>query len=431
MSLTRNQIIIVGAGALVVLFLVLLFTGVIPGLRQTTTKNLPKVNISAWGVFDTTSVFANAIARYQQAHQNVRITYTQMNEMTYEKDLVNALAAGQGPDIFMFQNSWLPKHYNKITPLPATRLSFTDFQNAYPAVVAQDFSSNGVIYALPLYVDTLALLYNRDFFDKKAVALPPRTWEEFDSLVPRLTEVNKNTGEITKAAAAIGGSAKSVNRMFDLLSALFLQNGTQMTDAQFTSAIFANPQGIGALKFYVQFANPSSPLYTWNDNLHYSLDSFANGDTAMIFNYAYQLSALKKKNPFLNVAVVPLPQSDPNAPVVSANYFGLTVSNKSIDAVTAWDFIASLAFNADSAREYSNLSGHPPALRSLINESLTDPALGVFAKQALIARSWPEIDNTAVEQTFSSMVESVLHGQATADGAVRKAQDEISQLMRR
>jgi multiple sugar transport system substrate-binding protein len=432
MPLTRNQIAILGAGALVVVFLILLFTGIIPGLREdVNTGNLPKVQLTFWGVFDDPSVFKNAISRYAQAHQNVRIEYRQMNEATYESDLLNALAAGNGPDILMIRNTWIPKHYNKITPVPATQLSFTDFQRSYPAVAIQDFTSQGAIYSIPLYIDTLALLYNRDFFDRKAVALPPTTWEGFEALIPRLREVNQNTGEIVKAAAAIGGSSKSVNRSFDLLSALFLQNDTQMTDAQFTSATFANPQGVQSLQYYLQFANPNSPLYTWNDTLHYSIDNFAEGDVAMIFNYAFQVSALKKKNPFLNVVAAPLPQSNPDSPVTAANYWGLAVSNKSQNIATAWDFILSLAYNTDSAREYRELSGHPPALRTLINESLNDSALGVFARQALIARSWPEIDDVAVEQSFSNMVDSALRGQSTPSAALQKAEDEVTQLMRR
>ncbi len=432
MPLTRNQIVIVGAGALVVVFFILLLTGIIPGFREdVNTGNLPKIELSFWGVFDDLSVFKNAIDRYTQAHPNVRIEYTQMNEATYEKNLLDALAAGNGPDVLMFQNTWVPKHYNKIVPVPATQLSFTDFQRSYPVVATQDFTSNGAIYALPLYIDTLALLYNRDFFDRKAVALPPTTWEGFETLIPRLREVNQNTGEIVKAAAAIGGSSKSVNRAFDLLSSLFLQNNTQMTDAQFTTATFSSPQGLQSLRYYLQFANPSSPLYTWNDTLHYSIDNFAEGNVGMIFNYAFQVSALKKKNPFLSVVVAPLPQSDPENPITAANYWGLTVSNKSQNAITAWDFILSLAYNTDSAREYRQLSGHPPALRTLISESLNDSQIGVFARQALIARSWPEVDDVAVEQSFSDMVGSVLRGQSTADAALQKAEDEVTQLMRR
>ena len=53
----------------------------------------------------------------------------------------------------------------------------------------------------------------------------------------------------------------------------------------------------------------------------------------------------------------------------------------------------------------------------------------MFAKQALTARSWPQVDNVFVEQAFSQMIQDVLSGQLTVREALEKAQSAITARM--
>ncbi|MEK7520757.1 MAG: extracellular solute-binding protein [Patescibacteria group bacterium] len=439
---SKNQLIVIGAVAAVAVFFILVFTGVIPGLQEDPRKKYPPVELAFWGVFDDPSVYNDVFNLYRKRFPNVTINYYLKNAETYEKDLVNALAAGKGPDVFMIHGSWLPKHYEKLASVTEQQLPIADFRNFFPQVVEQDFAPDGKIYALPLSIDTMALFYNKDFFDRKGVALPPATWKEFENLVPRLRELNPDTKKIEKAAAAIGGTDRSVNRASDLIALLMLQGGAKMTDDAFTRAVFSEtisvpgggnaPAGLNALNFYAQFANPTSPYYTWNDNLHYSIDNFAEGTTAMMFNYYYQAGALKTKNPFLNFAVAPMPQpAGALQPVNYANYWGYAVSVKSQNAWWVWDLLAFMTTNEEATAAYLKTTGKPPALRTIINAKLNDPDFGVFARQALTARSWPQVDNLAVEKSFSDMIRLVVTGEAPPEAALRRAEEEITALMKR
>ena len=435
-KLTRNQKIIVGAVGLIVLVFVLIFAGVIPGLRPGTKQRL-KADLEFWGVFDSKNTYQTVVDQFQSLYPDVRINYRQFDPQTYESELINAMAASRGPDIFMLHNTWLPKHYDKISPLPSEKLNIAAYgDRLFPKVVKADFTSGDVIYAFPLSVDTLALIYNKDIFDQSGIALAPTTWLEFQNIVPGLRILDA-TGKISRAAAAIGGSEKSVNRATDLLGLLMLQAGVQMTDQDFTRATFSQPlsggfpAGLNALEFYTRFANPINFDYTWNEALHYSLDSLSEGSSAMIFNYAYQLANLKAKNPLLNLGVAPIPQNNPAKAVNYANYWGYTVSNKSRHPNLAWDFILLLTTNQDNAKAYLQETQKPPALRFLINEYLNDPEIGVFAKQILTAGSWPQIDNNKIETIFSDMIESVISGRQTATTALDQAEAQISQLMRK
>lgn len=444
MNLSKNQIIIIGGIGLIILFFILLFLGVIPGLKQSNTGgNFGSINngsetiVNFWGIADSdddVKAVRAVIEEYQKINKGVRIDFTPFDDaQTYEKTLLNALATGKAPDIIAFHNTWLTKHYDKIIPIPETVFSLSALQQLFPQVVEQDFvlrqaQDKSSIAALPLYIDTLALLYNKDAFDAKSISLPPTTWQTFQNLVPYLREVNL-LNQITKPASAIGGSEKNIDNASDLLNLLMMQFGGKMID-DYGKTSFGR-EGLPALNFYLQFSNPNSPYYTWNENLRYSLNSFSDGSTAMIFNYASRIPLIKAKNPYFNVGIAPMPQPFDVAqgkPINYADYWGLSVSNQSRQSDLAWNFILFAAANPQTAEIYLQAAKKPPALRSLIQKYINDPELGVFSRQALTARSWRQPDSAMVKQIFSNMIESILSGKISPQQGLEQAESEINGL---
>ena len=474
MNPTRNQIIIIGAIGLVAIFFILVFLGVIPGLKKSgsgggfqTPGNDKKTAVNFWGIIDNDNdrtAIQSLIEEYQKTNQGVKIDFTAFdNAKNYEKALLNALATGKAPDIFMFHNTWLPKYFDKITPLPEIAFPLSQLRQLFPQVVEQDFvlqqthsASSGqaqdksLIVALPLYIDTLALLYNKNIFDGKAIALPPTNWQSFQNMIPYLRETNLSN-QIIKPAAAIGGSEKSIDSASDLLNLLMMQLGSLATDNY--GKISFSREGLPALDFYLQFSNPNSPYYTWSDNLKYSLDSFSEGSTAIIFNYASRIPLIKSKNPYLNIGVAPMLQSfgaaqdksfgtaqdksfgaaqdkpaNANQPINYADYWGLSVSNQSQYSDLSWNFILFAATNPQANEVYLQTAKKPPALRSLISKYINDQELGIFSRQALTARSWRQPDSATVKQIFSDMIESILNSRLNTENALRQAENEINSL---
>ena len=423
MQFTRQQLIFLGVvGAIVLIFLIIFFAG---GRRSSTER----VELTVWGIDDETA-WDNAILQYRKLHSNVRIEYTQINPENYEEELVNVLAADRGPDIFMFNSRWLYRHGDKIAAFPSEKISLSAFSELFPKVAEQDFLYNEQIYALPLSVDTLALVYNRGIFDRQGVALAPTTWEEFQVLIPRLRTINKQ-GEVTLAAASIGGSSENIPNATDILSLLMFQAGATKTDKRLgtTKIDLDTKEGETVLSFYTRFTSPTSTSYTWNGSFEPSIDSFAGGKTAMVFAYAYQLPRIKEKNPFLDYGIGPALQIDPGNPINIANYWGLAVSTKSLSQNAAWDFAVFAATDKNNATSYLGTTGRPPALRSLINDHLRDKNLGVFAGQALTARSWIQVDDAAFQRILDRAIKRTLEGTSPYK-ALKQADAEMSQLER-
>jgi multiple sugar transport system substrate-binding protein len=426
--------------------------------------NKYKVDLEVWGVSDDSDAYTEIFKDYKQLNPNVaNIIYKKQRIETYQKDLIDALASGKGPDIFLISNTWVPTFSNKIAPAPKTILTEQKFRSDFVDVCANDFISDGKIYAVPLSVNSLALYYNRDLFNAAGIASPPKTWDEFTADVEKIARINA-LGEISPAGAAIG-TTSNINRSTDVLAMLMLQNGTQMRDDSGRVDFSGSEAAKKALEFYTGFAKNSAPNYTWNSQLHYSIDAFSEGTLAMMFNYSWQIPVIKSKSPKLNFAVAEIPQRTLGTPVNYANYWGYAVAGSKLvvaDAKSklapvtndlriaeAWKFLTYLTTKADTqmtaptsattvtkkpasgldpAEKYLEKTQQPSARRDLIEAQKSDVELGVFAKGNLIAKSWMQVDPVATEAIFAEMIDSVNRGAASVADALSIAEERIKKL---
>lgn len=430
------------------------------GLRDNSSQYT--VTLEVWGVFDDSDVYESALAKYQEINPHVKIEYKKFNIDTYKQDIIEAMAAGNGPDIFMVRNSWIPSFQDKIIEAPDTlAIDERSFRNAFVDVVADDFiSADKKVYSVPLSVDSLGLYYNKDLFNAAGILNPPKTWDEFNQDVALLSKVD-GFGNVVQSGAAMG-TAYNINRSTDILSALMFQKGDVFNNIQEASDIkWGNAKSV--FDFYTQYTNTSSVLYSWNPRMHYSIDAFYEGQTAMMINYSWQYATLKKKNAKLNIATAPLPQFSSNAPANYANYWGYVVAkNKQfgpevtdiatqnkIRVFESWQLLKYMTFpnngkfifqnalsgntlevalTSDFAKDYVEKTGKPAARRDLIEKQKTDVVLGPFAEGNIIAKNWQQTNPEAIEGILAEMIDSVNRGESATDSALRVAGERISRI---
>ena len=424
-QLTRKQIITFGAIGLGVLILILVLIGFLPGRRGG-----DRVSLEFWGI-DDEKVWEPTIKSFRRVYPEVSIDYTEVDPDSYESDLVNALAAGRGPDVFMFKSTWLSKHQNKLYPAPTSKISADTVSGLFPQVVLADFVSDERVYALPVSVDTLALVYNRDIFDRKGVALPPKTWSDFEAAIGKLRAFEG--GNLTLAGASIGGVSRNIPNTPDILSLLLIQRGSLVISPDLGKVDLTDRTAEEAVTFYLNFGDPESSVYTWNSNFDSSIEAFADERAAMILAYADELSEIEERNPSIDLAVSQTPQFTLAEPINFAKYWGLAVSSTSaVEArAAAWDFVIFATTDETSATGYLKATSRPPALRFLINQYLNDSNFGVFAGQALTAKSWPQPDENKVKSIFDKMIESVSAGELSLKEALERAEVELNILLRK
>jgi multiple sugar transport system substrate-binding protein len=437
------------------------------GCQQPNPKQY-RINLEIWGFDDTSDTFAEIIDIYKKIDPNIQgIEYKKLSADTYKKELIDAMAAGQGPDIFLIHNTWLPSFSDKMLPSSKEIVNEQKIRKDFVDVVANDFIDKSQVWAIPLSVDSLALYYNKDLFNAASITTPPKNWDDFVADVGILTKVD-SYGEISRSGASLG-TAYNINRATDVLDLMMFQNGTKMTDTDgtitFDRSQIANGKpvspGENALTFYTDFAKNGSSKYTWNRNMHYSIDAFSEGNLGMMFNYSWHIKTIESKSPKLNFSVAPVPQFTEGTPVNCANYwaYGVAknkVSTKNSTNVTneirageAWKFLTFLTTksdtpisvktnvegitsvsnsNFDAASVYAKKTGKPAARRDLIEIQKSDPKIGVFATENLIAKSWRQTDPDAMEQIFSEMIDQVNRGQSNVHDALLTASRRAQQL---
>lgn len=382
-------------------------------------KAAEPINLTFWQAYDDSDAFTEIITNYRALHPNVNIEYKKFRYEEYESQLINAWAEDRGPDIFAIHNTWVKKYQSKIEPLPAETvmayfvqkpglsselvpelrasrsLTTRELKTNFADVVASDVVlEDGLIYGLPLSVDTLALYYNRDLLNSAGIAAAPAYWNrDFQQAVKKMTKQDPKKGLVQSGIAL--GTSKNINRASDILSVLMMQNGATMNDGDRITFNMVPPTitsgynpGLEALRFYTDFANPNKEVYSWNDEQPNALDAFTSGNLAMMLGYSFNLEQIRAQAPKLNFGVAKLPQIEGNQIQTNfANYWVVSVSKKTKYKDASWDFVQFMT-KKENADLYLKKTGKPTALKAGITDQKEDEYLGPFAEQILSAKSW-------------------------------------------
>ena len=424
--LSRIPIAIIIIIAVILVIILLAFLGIIPGLKP---SRPPPVTLELWGIEDEEKVFEGIIRSFHQENLHISINYSRFDADTFENTLVNRMAEGRGPDIFMLRNSSIFKHRDKIFSLPQRSLKFTprDFSKIFTDKTAEDLiDKKGEIIGLPLFTDTLALFYNKDIFNTAGIAEPPRNWEEVVELSRKLTKIDPSGGDIIRSGIALG-SFDNVEHALEIISALILQRGDSIINSK-TGGVELREGTKDAFSFYTSFADQTKQNFSWSSRLANSFDALAEEKSTMAFGFSGDIKKILAKNPHLNLGVISFPQlKNARLPLSYAAYFFPTVSKFSKHRLESWQFIL-FAVSGDSAKEYLEKSNRPPARRDLLSQVPQNPLLEVFYKQSLIAQSWPIPDYEAVNRLFGEAVQTILT-QRDISKPVEKMESQLKLLL--
>lgn len=443
------------------------------GLRDNSQGTPYSMPLEVWGVFDDSDAYTPLFQQYRGVNPFIgNISYRKFGEETYKKELLSALAAGNGPDIFAIRNSWMGEFQDKIVPAPEYQVTEKEVRDHFVDVVAYDFidPSDQKIYGLPLSVDSLALYYNRDIFNAAGITTPPKTWQELLAMTPKLTQIDQY-GNIIQSALAFGTS-DNVNRAPAILLGLMFALGAEIDDQYGRVNFFRTDAAQKAFEYYMLFSDVRSSAYTWNANMHYSIDAFYEGRLAMMVNYSWRYETLRQKNAKLNMAVAPFPRFEGMVPQNYADYWTFVVAknhdisseNQNIEKMLpadkgirnelrkheAWQLLTymamphpegqitirngltgnpavfTLAF--DPAEKYLEWTRKPAARRDLIEKQRSDPVLGPFAVANLTAKNFRQVDADAIEKIINDIIRSVNLGEIPLKEGLSLMQQRIGTL---
>jgi multiple sugar transport system substrate-binding protein len=427
----------IGGGLLILLVVALLMMAMVKPTNPNVTIPTGNAELIWWKTFETSENLQDLVNEYQQLHKNVKITFVKKDIAGFEKELIESLAAGNGPDIFSIHNDWLPKHADKISAMPTSMMSIKQFKDAFVDVAFADFVKEDKIYSLPLSVDVLAMYYNKDLLNSASIYEVPKTWPDLVKIVSKLTTQTR-PGVFDRSAVAMG-TGGNINRAVDILTLLMLQNGTEFYNSDLRSCTIGdnadgqanyNP-GVSALEFYTQFANPAKTVYNWNSKSENSIDAFTQGKLAFMFGYAYLIPTIKAKAPNLNWDLAPVPQPAEDVLKVNiANYWGESVSRNAKYPALAWDFL-NFATQKQNLQKYYAKHNLPSSRKDILATQAQDTEIGVFADNALTAKSVYKKDANSFEGIFLKMIDDVILRNFTPSEAVNNAVQQMNLILQK
>ncbi len=384
-------------------------------LPRFTSSTNGKVTLVYWGIWEDKKVMQPLIDGFEKQYPNITIDYEEQDikqllahNQAYPKLVASRINAGNGPDIFRFQNTWYPMLSGVLAPFTQNVMSTQDYTNTFFPVVTNDLVHNGAIYGVPLSIDTLALYVNPEIFQSTKV---PTDWNDFYATAKDLT-VKGSDGTITTAGAAMG-TMDNVTHASDIVGLLLADSNVTPTTISDNTT-----NAEKALLYYTNFANSSGAI--WNDTLPPSIQMFAKGNLAMYIGYSWDLYTIRSLNPTLKFTVYPMPALYGTKRTV-ANYWAEGVSVKSKYPKESMLFMQYLSQKQTQQLFYTSAAkvrgfGEPYARKDLADTLKGNTMLYPFDEQGSDAVSTVFMDNT-FDDGINTESTKALHSAITQAGA--------------
>jgi ABC-type glycerol-3-phosphate transport system substrate-binding protein len=425
------QIILVVVFIAFAIFGVLVFSGAIPIGGD--DANTGKGSVTMWGTVKG-SVMAPLLEDFNTENTSYVLRYVEKSPDTFDQNLLEALASGQGPDMFLLTDNLAVHYANKIVTIPYQSYPVANFKTNFAGAADVFLSSKGIL-AFPLLIDPLVMYYNRSILDAIGIVTPPTSWSDFKTISQKLT-VKDESNKILKSGAALGHYSNVVHAK-NILATLFMQAGNPIVTEKnglLTSVLYdvtANFDLYSVLQFYVDFADPLKSTYSWNKSFPNSSDAFSAEDLAFYFGYASELSSFINQNPNQNFSIAPIPQiKGASFKLTGARVVGVAISSFSKNFNTAFLAAGQMA-SGTFAHKLAQALGVAPARRDLLAQKPNDMYSPVFYDSSLFARSWLDPSSSDTDDIFRGMIDGVLSNNLSTREAIIDASSRLGLLLNR
>lgn len=395
------------------------------------SNNIQNANVIVWGTMDENAFNNTFGASSLSQNRNIKATYVRKDPQDFDKDFVEALAEGSGPDVVILRDDLLYKNRNKLITIPYKSFSERTFKDTFIEEGEVFLSDEGIV-AIPFTVDPIVMYWNRDLFNNSQISQPPIYWEQMPDLVDKLTKKDAS-GNVFQSAIAFGEWGNITNAK-EILSMLLLQAGTQITKRSGSNVVsvinsqvagVATVPGQRAVDFYTQFSNQTSPMYSWNRSLPNSLNSFLAGNLAIYIGFSSELFKILQKNSNLNYDVTVAPQlKETKKKIVFGRMEALAITKQSKQVAASFMVINALT-EPKSLIALEKFTSLPPVRRDLLSNTPGDAYRNVFYDSALISHTFIDPNPQATSNIFKEMVESITSGKDRVSDSLSRASAEL------
>ncbi|RXZ82244.1 sugar ABC transporter substrate-binding protein [Paenibacillaceae bacterium] len=318
-----------------------------------------QVTLRVWGDLGNQAVleeaYKNINAAFQEKHPNIKLQYDYAQN---EQSLSVALQANELPDLFFVQGDKTPKMEQMVKNgfllalddynLDLSR--FSDNEIAYGTVDGKLYS------ALPSFLDTQLVYYNKDIFEKHNISVP-NNWDEFVTTLETLK------------AAGVTPISMAGKEEWDRAWAIYAFSAA-LTDQQLKAVVdrtgdLTAPEFAEMFQYYRDFAEKG---YYGKDFLAQdtaaSQFGFTNGKAAMIIDGTWNNSTYEESG--MNLGRFAVPGKDGKRIVAASysNFMTYAVSAKTEHPEAAVEYI-NFMNSVEAQQLMENATGLIPTIKDI------------------------------------------------------------------
>ncbi|MBF8192206.1 extracellular solute-binding protein [Nonomuraea sp. K274] len=292
------------------------------------------------------------IAEYEAKNPKVKIEYQTIPNTEFGTKMLTSLSTGAGPDIINMDDNALRGEYipkNLVAPVdPAAfgKSSPADLESGYvPGTLDGAKDAKGTLYGVPSEFNGTAFAINTKHFEDAGLDpdQPPKTWQE-------VIEAGKALNQ--------AGHKQAFNFLYlhsgwygQWFQTLTNQTGGAILSPDGKAPALQSPGTKQALDLWVELARTSgiADPKTSSRDATVPFQDLAGGTQSMAVVYPWAMEQIRQSNPdtYKDLAVVPLPQANPDKPVSRVYGYFWAVSKASEQQAEAWKFVSYLASQHD------------------------------------------------------------------------------------
>ncbi|MFJ3668266.1 extracellular solute-binding protein [Streptomyces sp. NPDC090106] len=259
------------------------------------------VTITWWDTSNATNeapTYKALIKEFEAANKDVKVKYVNVQFDQAQNKFDTAAGSSGAPDVLRSEVGWTPAFAKKSYFLPLDGTEALADKDKFQSNLITQAQYEGKTYGVPLVTDTLALVYNKDLFEKAGVAAPT-TWDEL-----------KTAAATIKAKTGVDGYWGSTQAYY--AQSFLYGEGTDTVDAD-AKKITVNSDA--AKKAYGTWLGlfDGKGLHkadTTADAYAHIQDAFVNGKVAAIIQGPWEITNFYKGSAFkdkanLGIATVP------------------------------------------------------------------------------------------------------------------------------
>ncbi|MFF5722324.1 extracellular solute-binding protein [[Kitasatospora] papulosa] len=367
-------------------------------------------------------VFKKIAEGFEKKHPKVDVKYVNVPFGEAQNKFKNAAQAGSGaPDVIRSEVAWTPEFADLGYLAPLDGTAALKGEGDFLKQAAASTKYKGKTYAVPQVIDSMGIFYNKKMFADAGVQ-PPAKIADLKTVAEKIKKKTGKTGLYLRG-----------DDSYYFLSFLYGEGG-DLVDADAKTVTVDNAAGVKAFGVVKDLVDSGTAKTDATDGWENMMQSFKNGDVAMMINGPWAVADTLTGKEFtdkanLGISTVPAGSAGQGAPQGGHN-LGVYAGSKNLDASYAFvEYMTSVEAQAQTAGELNLL---PTRTSAYSKKEAVDSEIVQFFKpvvETAVERPWiPETGSLFAPLNVEYT--KVLTGQTTPEKAAKATGDSYRKLLK-